>query len=567
VKNLRKITLFIVIMLVACFFVLSIFGIKSRWGGTINHHFKGCDTLKWSSDFGESVDISLGYGKNITEENLKDIRYIMSKRLGRLGINDYCIHFDRPKNMIVVNIPESAAKPNFDFNSISKNLSILGNLKLTVKDEKNDFASMFMNQGSDPSKNEQVATDDSIISADITYKRDRAGMGPLKNIPSMMFKLNSETKEKFNEIKKRNSENAKKVKDSEENLKKLENEIKELEKTVNQEKEENKKKDNPEGENAEEKKNEDEKKDEEKEEPKTENEKKLEELKKQKKEKNAEIEELKKQIKPQLEIFLDKDTVYSGPLDRSFNEAGNLEVQNFKLTTSEVLNTINIVSSGKLPSNLAVLDMKKLSPALGENYKRNIIIFAAILFILALAYIFIKYKFMGVIASVCVLGHFGFLIACFTGFFSFLPGVFLNTSAAMGAFLSILSGICMFIFLASKILKKLNNSQNIELAVNRSFKENSKLIVMSNLLIIVVSLIVMSMFVAEKQDLVSNLINPITSLFSVGTQNKIFSFSYALLMGTCGCLIFQYVVPKLLFKSISGFKYFRNAKVYGGKIR
>lgn len=553
-KNFKNAKVLILIMLVICFCMLSIFGLQTRWGDTITHHFKGYNTIKWGDDVEDTVQVTLAYENELDANNKTNLERTLKKRLDLAGIKDTFISFDTVSRLINVNLPASSYRPNFDFEAITKSLAATGEWKLTLSEKEEPFMAQLRKMFGYPkdfSRSETVADASNIKSASVSYnfnnKINKSALMHSKDMPTMLFVLDKKTRDALAQGKKNFTEN-------EEELKNLETEIKNLQEVVTAAKKEKEK---------EKKENEDENKDKEKKDE-TEDEIKLKELKNRKK-------ELQDCNNRNIVLLLDNEEIYSGKITDSLDEHSNLEVLNSSLSASEALKTVNIVSSGKLPVKLKAVSIKKLTPQFGKSFKINILIASGLIILLMLIFIAIKYRFIGLLAAFNVLGHVCFIIACFTGFVSFLPGSCLNVSSMVGIIFSLVFGISLFLFLINKFLQKLYSNRNVELSVKTTFKENYKFIFKLTILISVVSYVVMLVFsnnnYGEAVGSTGSLRGNLLSFLNINYQSAIFSFSHAVFVGSIGALIFQYLVTKLTLKYMCSLKPFKNSKLYGGLIK
>ncbi len=557
-KNFKNAKVLVLIMLMICFFMLSIFGLQTRWGDTITHHFKGYNTIKWGDDVDDTVQITLAYEKELDANNKRSVERTLKKRLDLAGIKDTFISFDVGSRLINVNLPASSYRPNFDFEAITKSLAATGEWKLTLSEKEDPFMAQLRKMfryPKDNSKNETIADASNIKSASISYnfnnKVNKSAIMSSKDMPTMLFVLDKKTKDALAQRKKNFIAN-------EEELKNLETEIKNLQEVVTKAKKE---KENEEKKEEENKENEGENKEKENE---TEDEKKLKELKDHKK-------KLQDYNGKNVVLLLDNEEIYNGGIVESLDEHSNLEVLNTSLSASEALKTVNIVSSGKLPVSLKPISVKKLTPQFGKSFKANILIASGLIILLMIAFITIKYRFIGLLAAFNVLGHLCFVIACFTGFVSFLPGSCLNVSSMVGIIFSLVFGISLFLFLINKFLQKLYSNRNVELSVRTTFKENSKFVFKLTVLIAVISCVVMLIFsrnnYGETLGSAGFLGHNLLSFLNINYQSAIFSFSHAVFFGSIGVLIFQYLNTKFMLKYICNLKPFKNSKVYGGLIK
>ncbi len=579
-KNFKKIIFFMVILLMVSFSLISIFGIQTNWGNTTKHHFKGLSTLTLGDDIGDQAKITLNYEKDLDEEEKEEVEQIIKTRLNLMGFGEHSLSYDTKAKTITVTMPLSYSKPYRDINDIAAYISSQGKFVMK-KTSKTPLQALY--GGGGDSKDDVFLMDNSDInSVSLCYvanrNKQKADQVPRsEKSAGMKLSVSEEVRAKLFDLYTDVAQNRKdyfqvqkETTRLEKSIKKLEEEIERLKESREEEEDEKSK------EEKEEKKEEDEKSKEEKkeEDEKSEEEKEKIEEKKEKekllKEKRKEFNDLQDYISKQnISIKIDNEDVYNSNVYDLFDENLNIVITNDQLSQYKILNFVNILKSTDLSTKLVVSDVSTVSAKLGLNFKENIIIFTILLILLLTIFATIKFKLIGALSFLNILGHVSFLIACFTGFFSFLPGYCLNLSAIIGIEVSLLLGFSTFIFLIDKISLKIKKDNNIRLCVKETYKENLKPLLKINFLILLLSSFLIGIF-SPNTDIFSFIFRPIGIWLDVNIQNSIFSFAYAIFFGTIGNLIFQIFITNIILKFAQSFKFFKNVRlygVYGGKTK
>ena len=568
-KNFKKIIFFMVILLMVSFSLISIFGIQTNWGNTTKHHFKGLSTLTLGDDIGDQAKITLNYEKDLEEEEKEEVEQIIKTRLNLMGFGEHSLSYDTKAKTITVTMPFSYSKPYRDINDIAAYISSQGKFVMK-KTSKTPLQALY--GGGGDSKDDVFLMDNSDInSVSLCYvanrNKQKADQVPRsEKSAGMKLSISDNIKD---ELFEEYTNVAQKRKD----YFQVQREIKRLEKTINRidEEIERLKESREEDEKSEEEKEKEEKKEEDE---KSEEEKEKIEEKKEKeellKEKRKEFNDLQDYISKQnISIKIDNEDVYNSNVYDLFDENLNIVITNDQLSQYKILNFVNILKSTDLSTKLVVSDVSTVSAKLGLNFKENIIIFTILLILLLTIFATIKFKLIGALSFLNILGHVSFLIACFTGFFSFLPGYCLNLSAIIGIEVSLLLGFSTFIFLIDKINLKIKKDNNIRLCVKEAYKENLKPLLKINILILLLSSFLIGIF-SPNTDIFSFIFRPIGIWLDVNIQNSIFSFAYAIFFGTIGNLIFQIFITNIILKFAQSFKFFKNVRlygVYGGKTK
>ncbi len=518
---------FISILFIICFSLLAIFGIKSRWGASINHKFKGTDTLLWSNDVGNEAKITLSYPKNLNENEKSKVENILKKRLHLAGFGENKIYFDQNNKFIIINMPLSYNKPLFDFNDIAEYLVSPGKLRI-IKTFKDEISNLF---GFDQqNKKEEFLMDNNAVnSVSLKYTKNKISKSSSKNnIPSIEFNLSEEGKEKLLERYNTASQKRKELFYLEKETKNLQKEVDDLEEASGGEK----------------------------------NEKTKEQKEKEKvlDEKRSKIKNLKTEISSEtIEIQLDEHSVYSGNILELIDENNKVMAASITNTPKQVLSYVNIISSNNLNIPLSVVDIIAKSPTINSNVQEKFLIFMSIIIILISILISLKLFVVGLVGLVTVIGHLCFIIACFSGFFSFLPGFCVNISSMIATSLSILIGFSFILYLQRKILSYLEEGNGLNISIEETFKDkNYKTLSKLNGLIMLVSVVLMGVF-APKNDILYFIFSQLNMAIDANTQNAIFSFFYAVFVGSIAIFIFELFFTKFILKSAAQLKLFNKS--------
>ena len=560
-KNFKKIAFFSTILILICFSFLSLIGFKTHWGATTYNHFKGLNTINWGNDLDDEAKIEVSYKNPLNEEQKEDVEMVLAKRLSLSGIGQNEILFDENKKTITICFPCSYNKYFFDYEDIASYLTSKGDIKI-FKSEKNPLDFMAMFGGKSNGKEELLMGEDSIYSATLQYIKPNRMQGELKrgeSEPAIILSVDEEKKEQLLDLYTETAQKRKELHEIEKEIKMVNKEIKNIQK------------ENEESEKEEEKKDVEKKEGEEKnEEEKKEDEKKNEENDREKKEmkKLKELEDQKKEItdyiqKQNIKITLDSKPIYEGNILGFIDENKKICAINPKLTTPQLMSTINIINTEQLPVNLTIKSVEKYSPGFGSNAKFNIIVFVLILFAILILFISLKFRMFGLLALLTSIAQISLIVAGYTGFLSFMPGVCVNICAVLGAIISILTGFSSFYYISKKISERLKNNLNIEFSIKQTYKSDVGQIVKVHILIIILSAILMGAF-SSTPGVFSTIFAPLKMLLEPTAQNSIFTFSYSLFLGHIGTLIFQILSTKLILQSSIIFKFFRNTRLYGG---
>ncbi len=224
------------------------------------------------------------------------------------------------------------------------------------------------------------------------------------------------------------------------------------------------------------------------------------------------------------------------------------------------------INAGSLPFALTVDDSKLqvISPTLGSDALRVMLIAGSIAFALVCLLMIALYRLNGVIAAIALLGQLAGSIACISGYFGGADSFTLTIPGIAGIILSVGVGVDCNVIAAERIREEFKKGKTIDGAIDSGFKNSLSAVIDGNVTIIIVSVVLMGAF-GTPDSLLAKIFSPLMSLFGSQVTGAIYSFGYTLLVGTIFNLIMGVLASKFMLKSISQLKLFRNPAFYGGK--
>ncbi len=224
------------------------------------------------------------------------------------------------------------------------------------------------------------------------------------------------------------------------------------------------------------------------------------------------------------------------------------------------------INAGSLPFALTVDDSKLqiISPSLGSDALRVMVIAGSIAFALVCLFMILRYRLNGIVASIALLGQVAGAIACISGFFSGVDSFTLTIPGIAGIVLSIGMGVDCNVISAERIKDEFEKGKTIDGAIDSGYKNSLSAIVDGNVTIIIVSIVLMGAF-GTPDSIIAKIFSPIMSLLGSSITGSIYSFGYTLLVGVIFNFIMGITASKLMLKSISQFKFLRKPWLYGGE--
>ena len=272
----------------------------------------------------------------------------------------------------------------------------------------------------------------------------------------------------------------------------------------------------------------------------------------------------KEQLNKTISIWMD-DSMISAPTVNSQITDGKAIITGMA-NAEEAEALADKINAGSLPFALTVDDSKLqvISPTLGNDALKVMVIAGSIAFALVCALMIIRYRLNGVIASLALLGQLAGSIACISGYFADFESFTLTIPGIAGIILSIGVGVDCNVIAAERIRDEFQKGKTIDGAIDSGYKNSLSEIIDGNVTIVIVSIVLMGAF-GTPDSLLAQIFSPLMSLFGTSITGSIYSFGYTLLVGTIFNLIMGVLASRIMIKSISKIKFLRNPALYGGK--
>lgn len=265
-----------------------------------------------------------------------------------------------------------------------------------------------------------------------------------------------------------------------------------------------------------------------------------------------------------ISIWMD-DTMIQAPTVNEAITTGSAYISGMA-DAEEAKELADKINAGSLPFALTVDDSKLqvVSPTLGADALRVMLIAGSIAFAIVCLIMIIRYRLPGVVAAIALLGQLAGSIACISGFFSSADSFTLTIPGIAGIILSIGVGVDCNVIAAERIRDEFKKGKTIDGAIDSGLKNSLSAIIDGNVTVVIVSVVLMGAF-GTPDSLLAKIFSPIMSLFGSSITGSIYSFGYTLLVGVIFNLVMGVLASKFMLKSISQFKCLRKPALYGGK--
>ena len=249
------------------------------------------------------------------------------------------------------------------------------------------------------------------------------------------------------------------------------------------------------------------------------------------------------------------DTCISAPTVNSIITEGKAIISG-DFDADSASDLANKINAGALPFDLSIESYGTISPSLG-TYALTAMGYASIA---ALCFIFlfmcIIYRVPGFVAFIALLGQLSISLMAVSGYFTVFPSFTMTIPGIAGMILSIGMGVDANIITAERIKDELYAGKTLDTSIARGTKSSLSAIIDGNITIIVVAIILILVFGPA---------NIFSGFFGVSTTGLIYAFGYTLLVGVIGNFIMGVAASRLMLRSVSGLKFLRNKRLYGGK--
>ncbi|MBO5852993.1 MAG: SecD/SecF family protein translocase subunit [Clostridia bacterium] len=263
-----------------------------------------------------------------------------------------------------------------------------------------------------------------------------------------------------------------------------------------------------------------------------------------------------------ISIWMDDQKISEATVNEAITTGDAMITGSF--TAEEASYLASQINAGALPFALTVDDSKMqiISPTLGSDALNVMLIAGSCAFALICLLMILRYRLLGGIASIALLGQVAAMIACISGYINAFDSFTLTIPGIAGIILSIGVGVDANVIAAERIREEFAKGKTIDGAIAAGYKNSLSAIIDGNVTIVIVSLVLMGAFGSE--GILTTLLSPIFSIFGTTITGSIYSFGYTLLVGTIFNLILGVLCSRLMVKSISRLKIFRKAALYGG---
>lgn len=263
-----------------------------------------------------------------------------------------------------------------------------------------------------------------------------------------------------------------------------------------------------------------------------------------------------------ISIWLDDDRI-SYPRVSAIIRDGTATISgNFTAETAQDL--ANKINAGALPFKLATSSFGSINPQLGASARDAMLVAGIAALVLVCLFMILNYRLPGAVASIALLGQAAGMIAAVSGYLPAFNSFTLTLPGIAGMILSIGMGVDANVITNERIKEEVLKGKSLDAAIDNGSSESFSAIFDGNITVIIVAVILMGVF-GPPNGFWSKLLTPFLFMFGTSTTGSVYSFGYTLLIGVIFNFVMGVAASRLMVKSLSRFKIFRNKWLYGGE--
>lgn len=268
------------------------------------------------------------------------------------------------------------------------------------------------------------------------------------------------------------------------------------------------------------------------------------------------------QVGKQIAIYMD-DVLLSAPTVNEAITDGVATITGIE-SAEEASELAQKINAGSLPFALTVDDSKLqvISPTLGEEALRVMLIAGIIAFAVICLMMILRYRLPSVIACIALAGQAGGMIACITGFFSGTDSFTMTLPGIAGIILSIGFGVDANVISAERIKEEFKKGRTIDGAVSQGFSNAFSSILDGNITNVIVALVLLAAF-GTPDSILGKIFSFLFPFLSSSVTGNIYSFGYTLIVGVIFNFIMGVFASRIMLMGVSRFKFLRKPWLYG----
>lgn len=263
-----------------------------------------------------------------------------------------------------------------------------------------------------------------------------------------------------------------------------------------------------------------------------------------------------------ISIWMDDTNISTATVNSAITD-GNAVITGANFTAEEVTKLANSINAGALPFSLKVASFSTISPTLGENSLRAMVIAGIVAFILVFLFMVLVYRLPGFVAGIALLGQTAATIAFISGYFPAFKSFTLTLPGIAGIILAIGMGVDANVITSARIKEELRNGKTLDGAISAGFRNGLAPVIDGNITVLIVAIILIGAF-GPTDGFFAKLLTPVFFAFGAATTGSIYSFGYTLLIGVLLNFVMAVGASRAMVLALSKMKGLRKLWLYGG---
>lgn len=260
-----------------------------------------------------------------------------------------------------------------------------------------------------------------------------------------------------------------------------------------------------------------------------------------------------------ISIWLD-DTKISDPKVNSVITDGNASISGSFQSYEDAKSLADLITSGALPFEIETKSLGSISPTMGSNALHAMAIAGAIALAIVMIIMIVLYRLPGALASLSLLGQMAGTVAMISGYFAVFNSFTMTLPGIAGLILSIGMGVDCNVITSEAVREELRAGKTLDSAIRSGSKNSFWAIFDGNITVLIVSAVLMGVFGSS-----GSLFGMLFSWLPASTTGTVYSFGYTLLIGVIMNFVMGIWANRLMLRSLSRFKAFRDPWLYGGE--
>jgi len=259
-----------------------------------------------------------------------------------------------------------------------------------------------------------------------------------------------------------------------------------------------------------------------------------------------------------ISIWLD-DQMISNPSVNNHIADGRAVITG-SATFEEAKALADLITSGALPFEIEAKSLGSTSPTMGANALSAMGIAAIFAMILVCVMMVVIYRLPGLVAAIALCGQMALTVAAISGYFAVFNSFTMTLPGVAGLILSIGIGVDCNVITAESIRDELRAGKTIDGAIRSGSKNSFWAIFDGNITVLIVAAVLMGVFGSS-----DGLFGWLFSWLPVSATGSVYSFGYTLIIGVITNFVMGLWASRVMLRSISRLKIFRNPWFYGGE--